>query len=171
MSFYMPVLKSKATSFSALGELKEESKARVIPLFELVPDTEDKFQRRLLHSWRGQRSFADFSYLDDEGIDGIVSGIMKSCSESGATVIPVLCIDSSEDCRNSIIKAAGTGEIALRFSIDYMTPAKAKEIADSTFALIRRSTKGVHVFLVVSTFFRTFVGRSHLSLAQASSTW
>lgn len=148
---YVPVLKTKTTSFRALQSLKPETKASIAPLFEIIPDTEENFAEKLTSNWMlSQPIFVDLIFIDgDEKIDKILRDTIMSTSKAGFDIIPVWGPERTLEYLKGIqqISREGISKIALRFPVSIFTSDNVDEIITKTITEANRLFSNIYIFL------------------------
>ena len=151
MAIYIPVLKTKATSFRAVRALKDKTKNSIIPLLEIVPDTEIDITKNLILHWQiGTPIYLDFIFLDGaESIAETIQSVIYDCIDNGFNVIPVWgpertteYLDGIKSLDNSKVK-----KIAYRFPESIFSPKNVHSIIDKAFAELNGRFQESHVFL------------------------
>ncbi|MHB1702828.1 MAG: beta family protein [bacterium] len=129
---YYPVLKSKRTSFFAIRDLKEETKTKIIPIFEIIPEEETKNYNKIISNLKlylpkEMPVILDFIYLDNEDCDlsDIIFGVIDICKKEGINAIPMTGIGRSEGYEKAIsltVKKLNLNDVAIRIPLDIITP-------------------------------------------------
>jgi hypothetical protein len=149
---YVPVLKSKATTFRALKTLKPDSLSSICPIIEVVPETEFDLVRNLSTFWpKDHPLYIDFLFLDGENkeISSKITGIVKMFIDEGFHVIPVWGPDRSEEYVVTIrsLLDQGITELAVRIPDSVIDPTRASEIIEKTFNAMPLPIESIHAFL------------------------
>ncbi len=144
---YIPILKSKATSFRALKLLKRNTKGAIIPFLEVAPDTEQNLVTYIKTHWDGLPCYLDFVFLDGDGVGDIISFIAKKCRDEKQNVIIVTGPDRTQEYQEAAIKNSHDFDIALRFSIGSLSTDKADEVIKAFYSYIKKDVSRVHAFL------------------------
>jgi len=151
MAIYIPVLKTKTTSFKALQALKPSSKEQIIPVLEIVPDTEIDLAKNLSKYWvQGSPIYLDFLFLDgDENLVNIITRTIQSCLSVGIDVIPVWGPERTPDYLAAIKQLSHDGikKIAFRFPESIFSPKIESKIIKRAFAELDNVFSEKHVFL------------------------
>ena len=128
---YYPVLKNKRTSFFAVRDLKKETKTKILPIFEIIPEEEinpKKIVSNLkLYLPEKMTVMLDFVYLDngDNNVGDIISETMNYCKEENINAIPMTGIGRSEEYTRAIsliVKDLSIDDIAIRIPLALVTP-------------------------------------------------
>jgi hypothetical protein len=149
---YIPVLKSKATTFRALRALKSDTKVHVRPLLEIVPDTEDDLLKNIRNNWdKSLPLYLDFMFLDGNGSEtkAMITSVVAACVRDGFNVIPVWGPDRSPDYSAAIheLVDSGASDLAIRFPENVFDPQRADEIAKRSLAEFSLPISRLHIFL------------------------
>ncbi len=147
MSNYVPVLKSKVTSFKALHLLKPKTKEVITPLFELVPDTENDISKHLSTYWKGFKCYLDFAFLDGDGVGEIITETLSKCRSHGHNVIPITAPDRTAEYQDAITQNSGSTDVAVRFSLSSMNGLRSEEIIKGFYRSLVSEPSRIHVFL------------------------
>jgi len=129
---YYPVLKTKRTSFFAIRDLKEETKTKIIPIFEIIPEEETKDYNKIISNLKlylpkEMPVILDFIYLDNEDckLSDIILEVIGDCKKEGINVIPMTGIGRSERYEKAIsltVKKLNLNDVAIRIPLDILTP-------------------------------------------------
>jgi len=147
MNYYVPVLKTKSTSFKALKYLKPGSKNVIIPLFEVVPDTELDIEKNLNTFWKGLRCYLDFVFLDGDGVGDIINHVTTTCREAGHDIILVTGPDRTKEYQETVKSLSEEKDIAIRFPLSSMDGLRSNKIVNGYFEYLRKDNANIHVFL------------------------
>lgn len=154
---YYPVLKNKRTSFIALRDLKEDTKTKILPIFEIIPEEEinpKKIVSNLkLYLPEKMKIMLDFMYLDNEynNIGDIISETMNYCVEENINAIPMTGIGRSEEYANainSIIKNLNIDDLAIRIPLALIAPdINISDVLNRMIANMELSPDKLRLFL------------------------
>ncbi len=155
---YYPVLKSKRTSFFAIRDLKEETKTKIIHIFEIIPEEETKNYNKIISNLKSYLPeempvILDFIYLDNEDCDliDIISGVIGNCKKEGFNVIPMTGIGRSEGYEKAInltVKELNLNDVAIRIPLDIITPdVNIADILNVMIENIGLKKNKLHLFL------------------------
>ncbi|MCE1159443.1 MAG: beta family protein [Spirochaetia bacterium] len=165
---YIPVLKSKVTSFRALRQLKTESKVKVTPLFEIVPKTEDDLIKNLranLHE--GAEFFVDFLFFDgNPEVSSLLISKINECVSYKFSPIPIWGPDRTPEYLKGIntLLEQGIKKIGIRLPSDLFLPENEEEIVNSVFELF--ASRGLEIYVILD-FESLNEGNSAIYVAQS----
>lgn len=117
---YVPILKSKAAEFDALGDLAADVRSFITPLVDVIPPswdwTNDRPERtvaehvervapRIASSWPRSPIFIDLNYLDEADAAGTAAAVTQLFAllrELGVQTIPVTGLGRSEGYQTAL---------------------------------------------------------------------
>lgn len=137
----MPILKSKLGEFTALGNLGEEWKDSIVPLFEITPlewdqaerkvprtlnDHLDSFCKKLLKKWPTPKCFVDPALLKWNGTDNRhkISYVFEKLAEKDVIPAPVISLSYSPEFLTAFkatLETHGIKEIGIRVNPNDVT--------------------------------------------------
>lgn len=147
VEMYVPVLKTKATSFRALKALKPGTKSSIIPFLEVAPDTEQNLVANLKTYWDGLACYLDFVFLDGDGVGEVITSIVHHCRKNKQSIILVTGPDRTEEYRDAVKKNSEDADIAIRFSISSLSSDMSEKIIKASYSFAEKAPGNIHAFL------------------------
>jgi len=140
-NFYLPILKSKFGEFTALSKLNNNSRKKIVPLFEITPlewdhgdqkkpksldDHLKSFCKKFITKWASDNCFVDAYLLNWEGIDNThkIEFIYDNLLREGYSPIPIIHMDASTiffAALQRTFELLGLEQVGLRVNLNDVT--------------------------------------------------
>ena len=163
--FYMPILKSKAGEFSALTNLSEPHKKRIVPLFDItnvdydheeakISKTIDEhllgFCKKVIKYWPVNPMFIDTVLVNNEMVNGksALQFVFELLAVKNITPMPVVYPNSSNKHLDTIVLLKmlyPIENIAIRLTVDHVYDPEFKNKIDKIISNLGISPVDCHL--------------------------